>query len=142
MMKVYYSYGKLIKKINDTMEKEANNSLRNQGLTLAQLSAMIELNNFPQKQASMKDLERILHVAQSTTAGIVARLEQKGMVEGFGDPSDKRIKMVRITLLGEQYLENTEQQITEAERKLLSGLTETEQNIFYSLLEKISDTIK
>lgn len=39
-------------------------------------------------------LEKILHVAQSTAAGIINRLEQKGLVTGFGDYSDKRIKLL------------------------------------------------
>ena len=37
-------------------------------------------------------------------AGVVARLEQKKLVEGFGNAEDRRIKMVRITPLGEQCL--------------------------------------
>lgn len=141
-MRAYRSCGKLIKLINDTLEKQANNSLRDQDLTMTQLSALIELNNLPEKQAPLKELERTLHVAQSTAAGIIARLEQKGMVEGFGDASDKRIKMVRITPLGAQYCESTEQRVTEAEEMLLAGLTETERGIFYSLLKKVADTIK
>lgn len=141
-MQTYRTCGKLIKQIHGTLEKQANNSLRDQDLTMAQLSALIELNNFSEKQASLKELEQILHVAQSTAAGIIARLEQKGMVEGFGDTSDKRIKMVRITPLGEKYCENTEQRMVESEEVLLAGLTETEKDIFYSLLKKVCDTLK
>jgi DNA-binding MarR family transcriptional regulator len=133
--------GMMIKQIHDTLEKQANNSLREQDLTLAQMMALLALQESPEKQAALKELEQILCVAQSTTAGIIARLEQKGFVEGFGEISDKRIKMVRITDLGEQCCKNAERQMTEAETKLLSGLTETEQIIFKTLLKKVIDTI-
>lgn len=136
-----HSCGKLIKQIHGSLEKQANNALRTQDLTMAQVTVLVELNDAPEKQASLKTLEQLLHVAQSTTAGIITRLEQKGFVEGFGDASDKRIKMVRITPLGEQYCKKAEQNMAMAETDLLAGLTETEQDIFFSLLQKICNTI-
>ena len=48
----------------------------------------MELQEAEQKQRSMKELERKFCVAQSTVAGIISRLEQKGFVEAFGDASD------------------------------------------------------
>lgn len=90
---------------------------------------------------TLKDLERALHVAQSTAAGIVARLEQKGLVEGFGCSDDKRVKMVRITQQGIECCQQAEQDMEQAEKSLLSGLTITEQSIFLSLLKKVRDTL-
>ena len=136
------SCGMLIKQINSTLEKNANNILREQGLTFAQVSALFAIRDFSEQQISLKELENLLHVAQSTTAGIISRLEQKGLVVGFGDPADKRIKLVRITPLGEQYCKRGEQDMSETEEKLLSGLTETEREIFITLLQKIRNTLK
>ena len=82
--------GKLIKQISDEMQKNANNALRSQNMTVTQMETLIELESIPEKQCTLKELEQRLHVAQSTTAGIVTRLEQKGCVEGFGDPADRR----------------------------------------------------
>ncbi len=141
-MQSHRSVGKLMKQIHDRMERQANNALRGQDLTMAQLSALVELNDTPERQLPLKELERILRVAQSTAAGIVARLEQKRFVEGFGDASDRRIKVVRITPLGEQYCKSAEQHMKEAEAALLAGLTETERGIFFSLLKKVSDTME
>ena len=69
--------GLLMKQIHDEMRKNANNALRPQGITLVQLDALTKLDQAPEGQRSLKELEQILHVAQSTAAGIVARLEQK-----------------------------------------------------------------
>lgn len=136
------SCGMYIKQINSALEKNANNTLRKLDLTFAQVSALLAIRDFPEQKISLKELEKILHVAQSTTAGIISRLEQKGLVTGFGDSSDKRIKLVQMTSLGEAYCREAEQNMKEAEENLLSGLTETERSIFNSLLKKVRDTLQ
>lgn len=141
-MKEDTSCGAIIKQINSTLEKNANNTLRKKDLTVAQVSALLAIRNYPEQRVSLKELEKILHVAQSTTAGIINRLEQKGFVTGFGDPSDKRIKLVQITPSGEECCRAAERNMKEAEESLLSGLTETERSIFNSLLQKVSATLK
>ena len=81
-------------------------------------------------------------MAQSTTTGIVLRLEQKGFVECFGSEQDRRVKMVRLTQTGERCCYLADRHLEEAEEKLLSGLTETERMIFYSLLVKVHQSIR
>ena len=135
------SCGMLLKQINDELEKRANNALRSQDLTIAQLGALMVLNQLPERQMPLKELERKLHVAQSTAAGIITRLEQKGFVESFGDAADRRIKMVRITQQGVQCCLSAEQNMDQEETLLLSGLTDTEKLIFISLLQKVRNTL-
>ncbi|MBD5161583.1 MAG: MarR family transcriptional regulator [Oscillibacter sp.] len=133
--------GRLIKQIHDEIQKTVNNALRSQDMTLAQLEALLELDQAPENQLSLKELERRLHIAQSTTAGIIMRLEQKGFVEGFGDSGDRRIKLVRLTPAGADCLILAQESRTEIEGKLLSGLTETERHIFFTLLKKVRNTL-
>ena len=133
--------GLLIKQINDELRKNANNALRHQDLTIAQLDALVELDRAPEQQRSLKELEQILHVAQSTVAGIIIRLEQKGFVEGFGDAEDRRVKLVRLTPVGSECVRTALHFRAEAEEKLLSSLTETERVIFYTLLKKVRDSL-
>ena len=133
--------GLLLKQINDELRKNANNALRPQGMTMAQLEALVELDRAPDRQRSLKELEQLLHVAQSTAAGIIARLEQKGLVEGFGDAEDRRIKRVRITPAGLECIRTALHFRAEADEKLLSGLSETERDIFYTLLKKVRDSL-
>ena len=108
---------------------------------MAQVTVLIWLNDLPDKSAALKELERELHVAQSTTADIVARLEQKGFVEGFGDSSDKRIKMVRITPKGEQCCINARKNMEESEGKLLSELSDEERITFNKLLQTVRNGV-
>ena len=136
------SCGTLIKQISDELRKRADNKMRSQNMTMAQIGALLALYHTPEKQLTMKQLEKELHVAQSTAAGIVSRLEQKGLVDGCGDAADKRIKLVRITHTGITRVLETEQDMTHAEETLLSGLTGTEREILYSLLKKVRESLK
>ena len=138
-MEQHQACGLLIKQINDELRKNGNNALRSLDLTLTQLDALVELNGAPEGQRSLKELEQILHVAQSTAAGIVARLEQKGFAEGLGDAADRRVKVVHITAAGTECVRLALHHRAEAEEKLLSGLTQTERDIFYTLLRKVRE---
>ena len=137
----YKACGILIKQIHDSLERQANNTLRNQGLTMTQVNVLLLLNKAPNKQLSLKELEKVLKVAQSTTAGIISRLEQKEFIESFGDPSDKRIKLIKITALGEACCLNAKKNMDDAEKKLLSPLTKEEQDIFNILLQKVNNNM-
>ena len=60
----YMPNGLLIKKIHDSLEKRANNTLRSKDLTLMQMSVLMALQETPNKQLSLKEMERHFQVAQ------------------------------------------------------------------------------
>ena len=131
----------LLKQLHDVQEKNINNTLRNLDLTFSQINVLRALVHSADKQMSLKELEKILHVAQSTTARIVTKMESKGLIDSFSDVSDKRIKYIRLTQYGEQYSSNAKQKLEEEETRLLSSLTETEKMVFISLLQKITSNL-
>ena len=133
--------GALIKKVHDEIEKKANAMLRQQELTLSQINVLMELEATADHQLTLKELEGLLHVAQSTAAGIVVRLEQKGFVESFTDETDRRVKKVMLTPAGLQCCKNAVSDVKEIETRLLSGLTETEKLLFLDLLEKVFNAL-
>ena len=134
--------GQLIKLLHDRLEKQANNTLRRKDLTMMQISVLMELQNAERKQHSMKELERKFCVAQSTVAGIISRLEQKGFVEAFGDASDKRVKVVHITSAGEACCREAAGYMAEAEQMLLNGFSEEEKALFNQLLARAAENTK
>lgn len=140
-MEMQRDCGLLIKQINDELRKNANNALRAEGMTMAQLEVLIQLEQAPEGTRSLKELEQLLHVAQSTVAGIISRLEQKELVEGFGDAADRRIKLVRITPAGIECTRTARYHQIEVEKRLLSSLTEAERDIFCLLLKKVRDSL-
>lgn len=132
----------LIKNIKDIEEKELNHALKVQDITLSQAKALSVLSRHPERQATLKYLEKELDLAQSVTAGIIIRLEQKKYVESFGDSADKRIKIVRITPLGEQKYQDSQKILVELENKVLSDLTDDEKQKFKEFLVKVRNTLQ
>lgn len=141
-MSEYTPNGLLIKQIHNQLEKQSNNALRAKDLTMMQVSVLLALQSAPEKQLSMKELERHFGVAQSTVAGIVSRLEQKGFVEAFGDRTDKRIKLVHITPAGEACCTDAAYHMDEAEQTLLEGFSKEERDLLNALLTKAADNMK
>jgi len=134
--------GALVKQIHDGLEKQINNRLREQDLTMAQFGVLVELGLTPEGELSLKELERRLHVAQSTAAGIVVRLEQKGLVESFGDPEDRRIKRVRMTPKGEACFRGADKDMEATEAQLLSALDPQERETLLYLLQKLCQSLE
>lgn len=132
----------LIKQLNDAIERRANNSLRQNGLTMVQMWVLLSLNDKAGKTYSFKELERILGVAQSTCAGIINRLAVKKLVDCFIDPDDKRMKLVRITPAGEKCCQDAMQNIKELEETMFRGLSEEEQAALNSLLQRIYENMQ
>ncbi len=60
---------------------------------------------------------------EKTTAGLISRLEQKGLVAVSGNKEDKRIKYVGITALGETFCKQAEQDMEYMETQLLGDLS-------------------
>lgn len=138
-MQATHSCGMYVKHIQNALEKNANNQLRAHGLTMVQMTVLMALRAAKDMQLSLKELEKQLHVAQSTTAGIAARLEQKALVTSFGDSADKRVKRIRLTAAGEACCRTAERNMEQAETSMLSALTDAERALFLRLLQKVSD---
>lgn len=136
------SCGGLIKQIHDALERNANNAMRPMEMTMAQFGVLLALHCEEGGTLPLKSLEQSLRVAQSTAAGITARLEQKGFVESFGDPADRRVKLVRIAAAGEACCRQAEKNMAQTETEILSGLTEAERGILLVLLRKVRDTLQ
>lgn len=137
-MKKEQNYGILIRDINNALEKHCNRQLKETGLTFSQMAALIEVSEAPSKKLTFKELEKRLSLAQSTTAGLISRLEQKKFVSVSSDQDDKRIKYVEITDLGEAYCNHADSQMAILEAELLEYLSAEEKTLLLSLLKKVN----
>lgn len=127
----------LIKQLEVNMGRRMNNEMKELDMTLSQVRVLSILLEFPEKQATLKDLEKKLQVSQSVTVGIIKRLEQRKYIESFGDSEDKRIKIVRITSLGEQQYRRSDKILSRLEGDMLSCLTDDEIMMLQDLLIRI-----
>ena len=141
-MSGYTPNGLLIKQIHDCLEKKSNNALRSRDTTMMQVSVLLALQAAPEKQLSMKELERRFQIAQSTVAGIISRLEQKGFVEALGDAADKRVKLVHITAAGEACCKDAAGLMDEAEGTIHRWLAKADRDTVNSLLAKVLENLQ
>lgn len=136
------TFGMLIRQIHNALEKIANSQLKAKDLTLSQMTALVEILKAPTRKLTFKELEKRLSLAQSTTAGLIFRLEQKKLVSVSGDTDDKRIKYVEITTVGEKFCKEAKREIDDTEKKLLENLSAAERENLLSLLVEINCTIR
>ena len=132
-----YSCGTLLKQIHDIMEKNANNVLREQNLTISQSGVLVLLDEKEGKTASFKELEKEFGVSQPTMAGILNRLVQKDLVEILTDSEDKRIRKAHLTQKGADKCKEGYKHMNSAEEQLLKSLTDDEKMEFNRLLLKV-----
>lgn len=130
----------LLRHIHITLKSEFNRALDELGLTLPQLEVLSVLKH-AEEGLLLKEVEQRIHVAQSTTTGIVSRMEQKGLVSLCPDPKDRRAKCVRITDEGRALTERAAIQMKETGDRLFSSLSETEMEILRTLLQKMADNL-
>lgn len=133
--------GGMIKQISDALGRDSNNDMRKTGMTLSQYNVLMPLDSQPDGMMTLKEIEKILHCAQSTVHGLVTRLEEKGLVSSSGDPEDKRIRVVRITEKGRGYCQNAKTQMQRMEEKILGPLDESEREQFLGFLARIRDAL-
>lgn len=130
----------LIRQLHTELEKNANNFLRQDELTISQMNVLALLSRDEHQRMELKQLERRLHVAQSTTAGLVKRLEQKGFVQTFISEQDHRVKYAQLTAAGLDCCRRAASGMNRAETELTAALTPTEREILLSLLQKVRDS--
>ena len=131
----------MIKQINDKLEKDANNILREQGLTMSQMAVLMHLDFSESKTAELKELEREFSVAQPTMAGIVKRLCQKGFTKTFQSGEDTRKKIVALTPAGQEKCALNYSNMDTVETSLLAPLSDDEKAQFQKMLSKIKNNL-
>jgi len=76
------------------------------GISMTQLHVMHLLDRHG--ELPMSRLAEMLDVSLSAATGLVDRVEERGFVERIRVPNDRRIVLVRITLAGQQMLDDVE----------------------------------
>ena len=142
MDKPIAGYGWFIKGIDNALEKEANQNLQALNLTMQQNRVLILLAHAQERTLSLKALEEHFGAAQSTVAGLVSRLEKKGLVEAVTSPADRRIKLARLTEEGVRLHAQSRQMLVDSEARLTANLSPEEREIFLSCLRKVYEAVK
>ena len=134
--------GQKLKMIDNSIKKKANSDLQEMDLTVAQHRTLVHLARREDGCAELKELEREFCVAQATMAGIAQRLEAKGYVCAFQSPTDKRVKLIRLTDTGRELTVRSFRKMQARMDRVLAALTPREVEELNRLLDKVNKTLQ
>lgn len=133
--------GFLFKKIHDNIDRHANNNLKRSGLTFSQLRLLTCVARREADPPSQKQIGEQLQVSHPTVAGLLRRMEAKGMVRCGFDSQDRRVKSVYLTDEGRGYLEGVRRHRAQIEQRLTLGMTQAEADALRTLLKKVLQNV-
>lgn len=129
--------GYMIKILNDTLEKNANDDLRSFGLTFSQLRTLRFISVQENQETTQKALEDFLGVSHPTINGILKRLEEKGKITTEISVNKRMTKIVRMTEKGISELEIANEGRNKQENALRNSLDAGEKETLMNLLNKL-----
>lgn len=103
-----------------------------QDITPVQFAALQAVEN--QAGLDQRSLAATVALDTSTLAGVVDRLEARGLLERQASPSDRRVRLLAITQAGRSALAAARPGMLRTQKRLLQPLNATERAEFVRLL--------
>lgn len=129
----------LIVKLGNAVTYYRNLKMKNIDLTSVQSDAFIATLRNPGITATQ--LKDHLQLSQSTVAGIIARLESKGIIEKTVDEEDSRKLILNVTEEGLKLEDPLKKIALKTQETLVEGMSEEEQEEFTRLLNIALDNM-
>lgn len=123
----------LIVKLGNSVTNYRNIKMEDIDLTSAQSDALIATLRQPGITASQ--VKKNLQLSQSTVAGIISRLEHKGLIAKTMDHKDGRKAILNPTQQGLDIENDLKKIALDTQNTLVQGMSEAEQQEFMRLLE-------
>lgn len=105
------------------------------GLTPVQYAALSKVGLTP--GVDQRTLARSIGLDTSTIAGVVDRLEARGLMQRQASPQDRRVRLLSLTAAGHALLRAVEPEMLKAQQRILQPLPATERNEFMRMLRKL-----
>lgn len=129
------SLGFIVYRTSQAFKKEFSRRLRTYGLTPEQWSTLNRLGE--QDGLSQKDLAERTYKDSPTTARIIDKLENKGLLRRTGDPEDRRVFLIFLTESGKKLREEIIPITIQLNSDASKGLSEKDLNNLLNLLNKV-----
>jgi DNA-binding MarR family transcriptional regulator len=115
-------------------ERHTDKTYAEDNLNTSQQSILFLLNEHPEQDMTLREVERILNFSQTGTAKLTTQLQNGGWVRKYIDMNDKRVKRIALLEKGKTFCRKSEQKMLNAEAMLLDGMDEKEREKFQSYL--------
>lgn len=110
------------------------------GLTQTLWITMHNIHKLSHKQSQTK-LAKIIGIEQPSLVRTLDQLEKKGLIIRTCSPDDRRTKLITLTDESKVIFEQVENILENIRVEILSGLNESELDIFSKILMKVEDNI-
>lgn len=86
-----------------------------------------------------KDIENRFNIRRSTASEMLKTMEKKGYIERVTDTNDTRLKRIIVTDKAKELNKETKANLEKLQKRLTKGISDKELEMFWVVLEKISD---
>jgi len=105
------------------------------GITPVQYAALQAVTNQP--GIDQRTLARSIGFDTSTIAGVVDRLEARGLMQRNTSPADRRMRLLTVTAAGAALLAEVQPGMLRAQQRMLAPLPEGERDAFMRMLRTL-----
>ncbi len=127
--------GHLIRRMQQHSTSVFSDVMQRYDLTSVQLVALVAISEAADLDATR--LSEMIHFDRATIGGVIARLEEKGLITREVSSVDKRIKLLRSTRAGETMIRLCQDDVERVQARILSPLSTAEVATFMELAAKI-----
>jgi DNA-binding MarR family transcriptional regulator len=106
-------------------------------LTSIQYAALSAIHTYTDLDATR--LSRVIAFDRTTIGGVLERMEAKGWIRREPTPTDKRVKLLRLTPTGEKLLEDIAPAVDRVQQRLVEPLAQGDREVFLRLLGTLTD---
>ncbi|MGH7336963.1 MAG: MarR family winged helix-turn-helix transcriptional regulator [Myxococcota bacterium] len=125
--------------IDQALQRKSKRMLRTLGVTGPQRLVLRIVGRFPGLSAG--DLARLLHVHPSTLTGVIARLEQSGLLARTTDRRDARRSLLALTNKGRRFDVATEGTVEAAVARALAHLRPQQLEATRVVLQSVTESL-
>lgn len=105
------------------------------GVTPVQYGALLMVGRQP--GLDQRTLAGLTGLDTSTTAGVVDRLEARGLLRRSPSATDRRVKQLTLTDAGQALIDAMAPQVLAAQARMLAPLSEAEKPLFMDMLTRL-----
>ena len=105
------------------------------GVTPVQYAALHQIGLAP--GIDQRTLARSIGLDTSTIAGVIDRLEVRGLTQRSASPDDRRVRLLDLTPAGQKLLGAIEPDMLKAQKRILAPLPEAERREFMRMLRAL-----
>src|SRR5437764_12792829 len=127
----------LIRRVQQISSARFAEECGNFDLTSVQYAALVAIRANPQVDATR--LSALIAFDRSTLGDVLERLEAKGWVLRSSSPSDKRVKLLRLSPEGATVLRRVKPAVRRVQERLLAPLAPHDRAVMVRLLTQLAD---